>query len=610
MAAPDTSCRGLSQDLPDEFWADVAKYDTKEVSDDASSRKASPKRNTPRSDDCHDDNVNEDLCVILGDADVPETNVPDQLPASPVALLNTSFLVKKKQPREQHFQTLTQWEDRRTRRVTKSPERNSRPAKKRRQKKRPQPLVANQTLTQMFPPRVEKEEYYDDNGHLVAGHDCDVLPVTTGDAPGELHDDEVDANLDLTEEELQLVFSPFSQEVPPPTTSRAIGSATESNDFEKIASDPAITEYTYERKGQTTRTFRVGQTYETGTGKIYRVEGFQLRGNIAKRAICRRLVDVMDTFLGQRSRHKKGKWYIEMKDLEYIDLNVLQKSCKVSGDYRYDVRWEPPRDGKTAKHHGWAFVPKEEDVAKHELHGKRATCLDICAGAGGMHAGLENAGFAVTHAVELDSLAAKTHEAYVLRKTGGTNDFEVFDECLKEFLKRCEEGAPGYPKTGTFNHMHASFPCVGFSTANREENGGRNGPSNNELVHWWALYLQFFQPETASFENVTGFLQKEFYEEYYERMVQDILGLGYTIRVYVLDAADFGDPQKRSRLIISASKKGIPLPPKPTPTHGPGTLKRHKSIVDAIGDLEKIDPKPGVGKIILADGSSCRNHSR
>lgn len=34
--------------------------------------------------------------------------------------------------------------------------------------------------------------------------------------------------------------------------------------------------------------------------------------------------------------------------------------------------------------------------------------------------------------------------------------------------------------------------------------GGVNDKANNELAFIWLEYIRFFQPETASFENVTG----------------------------------------------------------------------------------------------------------
>ena len=42
----------------------------------------------------------------------------------------------------------------------------------------------------------------------------------------------------------------------------------------------------------------------------------------------------------------------------------------------------------------------------------------------------------------------------------------------------------------------------GFSKANR--NGGRNDFKNNKLAFLFIDFINFFEPETASFENVTG----------------------------------------------------------------------------------------------------------
>lgn len=186
----------------------------------------------------------------------------------------------------------------------------------------------------------------------------------------------------------------------------------------------------------------------------------------------------------------------------------------------------------------------------------------------------------------------------------------MYAECVRVFLDKVEQGCDGYPRKGDIRHIHASTPCQGFSKANREKDGGKNGLRNNMLVRTWAKAIRLIEPDTASFENVTGFLQPEHVEVYLKQMVAEVLiDLHYTVRVCVLNAANYGDPQSRWRVFIFASKMGIPLAREPEATHGRAGLAKIKTVRDAIKDLEKIQPMCGSGLVKLNDGTVVSNHS-
>ena len=57
---------------------------------------------------------------------------------------------------------------------------------------------------------------------------------------------------------------------------------------------------------------------------------------------------------------------------------------------------------------------------------------------------------------------------------------------------------------------------------------------------------------------------------YIVRIVSELRRLGYQVRCQRLEACDYGDPQVRPRLILTAAKNYIPMPPAPEPTHGDG----------------------------------------
>jgi len=118
-----------------------------------------------------------------------------------------------------------------------------------------------------------------------------------------------------------------------------------------------------------------------------------------------------------------------------------------------------------------------------------------------------------------------------------------------------------YPCKGDGDHIHASPPCQGFSDANRT--GGKNDDKNNELSFQFLKAVKFFRPATASLENVIGFVSnlevgksKSKKSAYCKRIVEELLKLGYQVRVCILVSSDYGDPQKRPRVFLSYSRNG------------------------------------------------------
>ncbi len=59
---------------------------------------------------------------------------------------------------------------------------------------------------------------------------------------------------------------------------------------------------------------------------------------------------------------------------------------------------------------------------------------------------------------------------------------------------------------------------------------------------------------------------------------------GYSVRADVVNAADFGVPQRRLRAILSATRCGDE-PAWPRPTHGHGTPRAHRTVADAFALL-------------------------
>jgi len=166
--------------------------------------------------------------------------------------------------------------------------------------------------------------------------------------------------------------------------------------------------------------------------------------------------------------------------------------------------------------------------------------IDLFSGAGGMSLGAESAGVSVKYAVEKDYYAAKTYATNHPTTT-------VINSDISE-LVAIPEGL-GNGATVLFG----GAPCQGFSTSNRRTNN--RGNADNWLYKEFVRVLQLWKPDWVVFENVTGMVEMES-GAFFEGIVSAFENSGYTCSHEVLNASDFGVPQKRCRLFLVGSKRG------------------------------------------------------
>ena len=206
--------------------------------------------------------------------------------------------------------------------------------------------------------------------------------------------------------------------------------------------------------------------------------------------------------------------------------------------------------------------------------------VELFAGAGGMHLGFQRSGFRTIMAVENDPSAVQT-----LTSNNADGRLPVFPGDVEAFLEQQErDKLEMHPMQmlGPVQHVHASSPCQGFSGANR--NGGKHDKKNNDLSLTFPRAVDCFKPRTASFENVVGMWRRKHLHYLLEIMAR-LLKLKYQVRLCMLKACNYGDPQKRPRLFILAADEHTRLPDVPPRTHGDGTKQQHVNAKDALDSL-------------------------
>lgn len=119
-------------------------------------------------------------------------------------------------------------------------------------------------------------------------------------------------------------------------------------------------------------------------------------------------------------------------------------------------------------------------------------------------------------------------------------------------------------------------PCQGFSTSNQRTRTSEN--PTNWLFEEFIRTISIVTPDWVVFENVKGILETEG-GKFFEYTMERLKCLGYTLSYEVLNAADYGVPQLRSRLFIVGNRHGVRyIFPKPT-------TKKHITVSEAIDDL-------------------------
>lgn len=169
--------------------------------------------------------------------------------------------------------------------------------------------------------------------------------------------------------------------------------------------------------------------------------------------------------------------------------------------------------------------------------------IDLFAGAGGLSLGLEQAGFEVVFANEINSTCAET---YLYNRNLSSDQMFVGD--INDLIKNIDKYKKYFKDVSL---VCGGPPCQGFSMANRQRL--IDDPRNN-LYKSYLEFLSNIMPEFFIMENVKGMANKidEILEDFHNK-----LGNQYNIEYQILNAKDFGIPQNRERLIVIGNRIGI-----------------------------------------------------
>lgn len=228
---------------------------------------------------------------------------------------------------------------------------------------------------------------------------------------------------------------------------------------------------------------------------------------------------------------------------------------------------------------------------------KKFTAIDLFSGCGGLSWGLRRAGFTVKAAVEINELATKAYKS-------NHRDVPVINRDIRlvsmREIKRHLNGEP-------LDLLAGCPPCQGFSRLRENCN---SDDSRNDLVNRFAELVIELRPRSVLLENVPGLM-----DDYrFVNLLSILESLNYSVDFNVLDAANFGVPQRRKRLILMASRLGdicLPTgsPKKMTVRRAIGKLKTKTVNLDKLRQMHMKNSERIFEKIkrIPHDGGSRKD---
>jgi DNA (cytosine-5)-methyltransferase 1 len=219
-------------------------------------------------------------------------------------------------------------------------------------------------------------------------------------------------------------------------------------------------------------------------------------------------------------------------------------------------------------------------------NGHHRRVLSLFTGAGGLDLGLEAAGFRTSICVEIDRDARATLQANRPRWTLA-NPSDVYSLAPQDLLKQADL------RVGDVELLAGGPPCQPFSKSGYWAHGDskRLDDPRSSTLRAYLRIVECALPRVVLLENVKG-LAFHGKDEGLKLLQAGFDGINrrhktkYHLNLLHADAADYGVPQFRERVIIIASVDGREFR-LPARTHGLGPdLEPFRTAWDAIGDLD------------------------
>lgn len=208
--------------------------------------------------------------------------------------------------------------------------------------------------------------------------------------------------------------------------------------------------------------------------------------------------------------------------------------------------------------------------------------VDLFSGAGGLLIGLEKSGYETLFSVEIDKDACKTH-------LENFPHIPVFKDDIRNLTSsKIQE----YVKGQDVDIIVGGPPCQGFSVFGKRRFVNTQGydpksDPRNFLVYEFIRVIRELKPKYFFMENVKGFVNLD-KGKFVEEVINEFKEIGYKdIDYQIFNAADYGVPQKRQRMLMIGNRIGQPIT-FPEKTHSPNDellMQKYRTVGEFIMNL-------------------------
>jgi DNA (cytosine-5)-methyltransferase 1 len=184
------------------------------------------------------------------------------------------------------------------------------------------------------------------------------------------------------------------------------------------------------------------------------------------------------------------------------------------------------------------------------------TYADLCCGVGGLSIGFQKAGFECVCAIDNDESVVNTYKANF---TDNIIQTDITEDITLPYVDIIIGGPP----------------CQGFSSAGLR----RREDKRNTLVRVFSEIVARVKPKAFLFENVEGFLTAGSGDRVFD-LLEPLIDAGYFIHLRKVNAANYGVPQHRKRVIAIGGYGWAPTFPEPTHRAfgAPGASRAFKNL--------------------------------
>lgn len=171
------------------------------------------------------------------------------------------------------------------------------------------------------------------------------------------------------------------------------------------------------------------------------------------------------------------------------------------------------------------------------------TAFDLFSGCGGLTLGLKKAGFRLLGAVDIDSLSVETYKANH-PDVKQTWEIDIRELPATQVMKTLRL------RPGQLDLLAGCPPCQGFSSLRTRNGSSRVRDDRNDLLFEFLRFVSVLKPKSIMLENVPGLAK----DRRMRRFRAKLRALNYRIKWRVLNAKNYGVPQRRRRLILIAGR--------------------------------------------------------